>query len=516
MKKKLLTIASLCLTGALAMSSNLVAFAAESAPDASAGITTGTTTPDQGGENTPAAPEFTLRDNPLYDWKNSSAKISSLKASDFHAWSESVFAEFGGVDFAFAYKEGSFYVYFNNTDQRTPDSGKAMDAMFQIRITFGGKTLFFNLKYNGNEITALEYQAPGSQDTTDLKNMEGADSYVISTGKGWAGEMKFPVSVFDATMVEGQDYSLEYIVTYIRFDFGVFAFGSGELEADGSYSPDRAKGVNYTFKADQTISTLAADKTGASYVYKSATEDIVVNLSGLIGKVEEITVEGLKAGDYTLEAGSDAGTAVLTIKKEALTSKENFNVVITDTKNGVEANKSVTIAISVTVPANYGAAKLADGADPSKNTEEGDVKIPLNLAGEKIESLAYNKQILKEGEDYTYDASTGILTIKASYFGNKNVNKRVFVLTTENDASRLSFTVKYVAEKKEDDNTNNNKPDDNNPSTPGNKDDDAGDNKGDETKKEGCKSSLGLAAGLSIAIITLGAETLILKKKKED
>ncbi len=519
MKKKVLMLVALCVIAAIMIATcSMVAFAEDS---------------EVGSD-----PTFSLRENPLYGWADSSVSISTISRNDFHAWSGDIFAEFGGIDFAFTYSNGSFFIYYNIVDTSSPIN----DAMFQIRITLGEQTLFFNLKYNGNSITALEYQEPNIGGATNLFDTDGADSYVIKTDKGWAGEIQLPITTFKATITEGQDYTIEYIVTYVRFDLGTKAFGSGTLGEDDSYSPNTAVGVNYNFTADITMSTLLtdktevsyyynnpediainlsglvggisditvsgisaesytlnagetdgtavltikkealtsqegysivvtdtknvieknnnvsiklsavlpelkADKTKDSYTYKSA-EDIVIALSGLSGTSEDLTVSGIDASGYTLEAGEEAHTVVLTIKKEVLTSKEGFSVIVTDTANDIERNNNVKIDISVKIPDNYGEAKLADGEDPSKNSEKGDVKIKLVLAGEQIVSLSYNKKELKAGEDYVYDATTGILTIKASYLGNRTINKRTFVLKTED--SQVTFNIKYTPDKADD------------------------------------------------------------------
>lgn len=531
MTKKLATFLAIVLAFALMITANaIVAFAAgEAASDPTAAETT-----------------YNVRtENPLYDWKGNKIPVSSLGRDDFKAWNGDVFAEFGGIDFAFTYSKGSFYIYYNVVDTRTPIN----DAMFQIRITLGTQTLFFNLKYDGNSITKFECQAPNTMDAENLIGKEGADSYVIKTDKGWAGEIRLPINVFNATITKGQSYSIEYIVTYIRFDLDTKAFGSGTMTEGGTYNPNDAKGITYGFMADATISTLVADKTEASYTYglvdedivinlsglvgnasdvtvagidatgytvvdgatkgtavltvkkealtakdgytlvvtdgkntitsnnnvkinvtarlpeltadkmdvtytyKAANEDIVVNLSGLVGEVSDITVTGIAAEGYALSAGTEARTAVLTIKKEALTVKEGFKVVIKDGKNDNEGKNTVNLSVKVKIPDNFGEATLAEGEDPSKNSEQGDVKIKLSLAGEKIAALTYNKKALVEGEDYTYDATTGILTIKSSYLGKRSFNKRTFVLTTEGEASQISFNVKYNAVRADDEPT---------------------------------------------------------------
>lgn len=582
MTKKIVTLLALVLTFALLISANaVVAFAAD----------------EVSSEPTTAETTYNVRtENPLYDWKGNKIPVSSLGRDDFEAWNGDVFAEFGGIDFAFTYSKGSFYIYYNVVDTRTPIN----DAMFQIRITLGTQTLFFNLKYNGNSITALEYQSPGVSNAENLIGKEGADSYVIKTDKGWAGEIRLPITVFTATITEGQSYSIEYIVTYIRFDLDTKAFGSGTMTEGGAYNPNDAKGVIYGFTADTTISTLVADKTEASYTYglvdedivinlsglvgevsdvtvtgidatsytivdgetkgtavltvkkdaltakdgytlvvtdgknvitsnnnvkinvtarlpeltadktdvtytyKAANEDIVVNLSGLVGEVRDITVAGIAAEGYTISAGVETRTAVLTIKKEALTVKEDFKVVITDGKNDNEGKNTVNLSIKVKIPDSFGEASLAEGEDPSKNSEQGDVKIRLNLAGEKIESLIYNKKALIEGEDYTYDATTGILTIKSSYLGNRNINKRTFVLTTEGEASQITFNVRYYAVREDDEPSDGPVVEPENP------------NEGNEDG-EGNNALTIILIGVAAVVIIVGVVTafILIKRKKK-
>lgn len=249
MKKWLLKIASLCMTGALGLSCGAVAYAGggceSSAPFTERGIAVASAE-----EN--ASSQFVLRDNPLYDWEGNNASISSMQPNAFHSWAGSVFSDFSGIDFAFAYKEGSFYVYYNIKDviQITDQ----YNAMFQIRITLAGETFFFNVKYNGQRITELQRQGSGKE-AVNLLELSGADSYAITSSTGWAGEIKLPVTLFEyASIQNGESYELEYVVLYIRFDWSnaTDAFGSGTLESDGSYSPDKTIGTKYTFTADKT------------------------------------------------------------------------------------------------------------------------------------------------------------------------------------------------------------------------------------------------------------------------